>query len=686
MKSRRRAKSKPLAPTPAAVAVAKPASNGCHWWVHVVILLGLLLGNLALYHRTIDLGFLTVDDPDYVQNNTYIEKLNRPNLKFILTKPYAANYAPANLLSYALDVALAGGKKPSAIHLSSVMWHGWVVCMVYLLAFTIRANIFSATAAALLFMLHPAHVEVVAWISSRKDLVATGFAVLSMACYLKARKSCHQGDGTNEKSLSSQGDDNPSNKPAVLCRLGSGTAWYLASLSAFLLGSAAKQSVILLPGVMLVWDILVEKRRSWKMFADKIPFGLITIFFGWMTWHAQPSTNQAPNVFILAATQLANLRLLTGLGQYTLFRPAPDPAAWRLTARIVIILAAVAVWLLPLLLLRARKDKTDPASQTPPPVSFATRPLSLILIALFYWILLNMIPPMVLSFLVPITDRYLFLPSVGICLFLATVPALFSLSPSEGERAGVRGADSVVAPRTKPYAHWLGITLFAAFAAIWATKTCNYVTEWSDPRSVWYGAHFKTKNSQVSQFLGEIYHNAGDRVDAFIKAGAPIQLTNDLPIAQAVLADKERAASLRAEWVGDLSTRTNSTAYRDLLWASAWQQYQDSAAHRGKLSAPNLFMNRGRLLVSQGKFDKAVPEFQIALAFAQTSSYDVIRQESVIHALRAIGTCYWHMRNYKEAVPWFLKAQDIQRKSGKPWIATLDQEVDKIKSLAASQP
>src|SRR5205814_6012875 len=106
--------------------------------------------------------------------------------------PYAANYAHANLLSYSVDVALAKGKSASAVHLSNVLWHGWVICAVYLLALTIRANVAMASIAAGLFMLHPAHVEVVAWISSRKDLVATGFAAISMACYLKYRSSRRQ--------------------------------------------------------------------------------------------------------------------------------------------------------------------------------------------------------------------------------------------------------------------------------------------------------------------------------------------------------------------------------------------------------------------------------------------------------------------------------------------------------------
>ena len=260
-------------------------------------MLALLAVNLLLYHPAIRLGFLSVDDADYVQNNPYIAGFNGDNLRYILTTPYAANYAPANLLSYALDAAVSGGKQPLAFHLSNVLWHGWVACMVYLLAFTIRPGILTAAGAALLFLLHPTHVEVVAWVSSRKDLVATGFAALSMAAYLIYRR-----------------------------RLRLRWWWYAASLAAFLTASAGKQSVLLLPAVMLVWDLLVEKRRAASIAFDKIPFLIVAAFFGWMTWQAQPGTNQARHLFVAAMTQLSDLWLLTGFGQYALYRPAPDPA------------------------------------------------------------------------------------------------------------------------------------------------------------------------------------------------------------------------------------------------------------------------------------------------------------------------------------------------------------------------
>jgi hypothetical protein len=158
---------------------APPDQSRGPWWLHAAVVLGLLLANLALYQRTFSLGFLSLDDPDYIQNNPLLGGPGASNLKRILTEPYFANFAPVNLLSYAVDIALAGGKSAFAIHVSNVLWNGWVVCMVYALAFTLRAEVLTAAAAAFLFLLHPAHVEVAAWISCRKDLIATGFAALS---------------------------------------------------------------------------------------------------------------------------------------------------------------------------------------------------------------------------------------------------------------------------------------------------------------------------------------------------------------------------------------------------------------------------------------------------------------------------------------------------------------------------
>jgi hypothetical protein len=584
------------------------------WVWHAIAIVALLALNYFLYARTLEVGFLSVDDPDYVQNNRFIEDFSRANLKTIFTKPYQANYAPANLLSYSIDVAVAHGKSAPAIHLSNVFWHGFTVLAVYLLAFVLRGEIITASAAALLFLLHPAHVEVVAWISSRKDLVATSFAILSFTCYLLWRRQRHHHPG-----------------------------WYGASLFCFLIAAGAKQSVILLPVVMLVWDLFVEKRIRWAVIFEKTPFVAATLFFGWMTWRAQPSTNQTWHPLMIAATELKNLRLLIGWGDYVLYRPAPDPNAMNAGEQIGLLLLAVFMWIGPVALFLRH------------------RPIRLVLC---WWILIQMIPPMTLNFVVPITDRYLFLSSVGLCILIADLLA--------GLATGIRYA-------------WLpALAGLIALAGFWGKTTSAYVGEWVDPRSVWYGAHLKTSSPQVSQFLGEVYQNAGDRMNGFVKSGAAVDVPSETRLARAIEESGE-LERLRSEWTAGTQPRTNSIAYRDKLYGLAWDQYQEAVAHRGKLSAPNLFMNRGRLLVSEGKYEQAIPEFQTALAFAKESSFYVTRQETSTHALRAIAVAYWNMRKYREAEEWMLKAKEVQRKSGTPWVPTIDKELDQLKTLASTE-
>jgi hypothetical protein len=597
-------------------------------WLHGTVLLLLLTANFVLYYRTTGLGFFSVDDPYYVQNNPSLDGFNQTGLVQILTQPYLANYAPATLLSYALDVAVAGGKSARAAHLSNLLWYAWCVLMVYLLVWTLRAELLTATLAAALFLLHPVHVEVVAWISSRKDLVATGFALLCTTCYLLYRRR-------------------------------SGRWWYVVSLGSFLLAAAAKQSVVVLPAVMLAWDALVERRTHWTMVADKVPFGLIGLVFGLMTWHAQPSSSQHPSAFVLVATLWTNLWLLTGLGQYVLFRPAPNPATWGAVTQACLILAALVVWIAPLGLRRGRNSHIK---------------------ALAYWVLILMVPPMLLNFPVPITDRYLFLASAGVCIALAEL-AVKDWRTHDGPGIPTLAEPDAAARRQRPI---LPMALAVALGVIWAARTSSYLDEWCDPRSVWYAAHLKNPNTQVALFLGEAYQEAGNRIDAFIRGTGALDAPREIRLAQVMRVDPVTEARLVLEWSGRWPSRTNSLAWRDRLWSSAWEEFEEAVKHHGKLVTPNLYLDRGRLLVSQAKYPQAIAEFQIALRHAEACTYKPVRQEARIHVLRAIGVAYWHEQDYPQAVQWYLKAREVQRQSGSIWISTLDDELRRAQALAAA--
>src|ERR1035438_3225123 len=105
----------------AKTALPPPKAVPIACWMHGLAALGLLAICAALYGATLNLGFFSLDDPDYIQNNPFIAALNAANLRHILSAPYFANYAPGHLLSYALDAALAGGKNAWAMHLANVL-------------------------------------------------------------------------------------------------------------------------------------------------------------------------------------------------------------------------------------------------------------------------------------------------------------------------------------------------------------------------------------------------------------------------------------------------------------------------------------------------------------------------------------------------------------------------------------
>src|SRR6266851_1570059 len=86
-----------------------------------------------------------------------------------------------------VDYAL-GGLNAYAFHLSSNLWAGLVAGFVFLIALALTGRRIVAVAAALLFVVHPAHVEAVAWVSSRKDLVSAAFALPSLLAYMRYRR------------------------------------------------------------------------------------------------------------------------------------------------------------------------------------------------------------------------------------------------------------------------------------------------------------------------------------------------------------------------------------------------------------------------------------------------------------------------------------------------------------------
>ncbi|MHC4924769.1 MAG: glycosyltransferase family 39 protein, partial [Planctomycetota bacterium] len=130
-----------------------------------------------------DFGFVNYDDPLVVHENPVT---GWGSLGAAFTELMANAWLPLYALSTAMDNLLFGAESPGAYHLHSLAWHCLNVLLVWLLARRLGLGPTGAAAGALLFGLHPAVTESVAWVASRKDLVSFAFAAGAALVYLDA--------------------------------------------------------------------------------------------------------------------------------------------------------------------------------------------------------------------------------------------------------------------------------------------------------------------------------------------------------------------------------------------------------------------------------------------------------------------------------------------------------------------
>jgi len=150
-----------------------------------LICLTLILAALAVFYQVHRFEFVTFDDPDYVYNNQNIQsEITLQSVKWALTTGSAGNWHPLTWLSHMLDWQLYGNNA-GGHHITNLVFH---IVNILLLFFVLKkmtdAQWPSAFVAAL-FALHPLHVESVAWVSERKDVLSTFFWLLTMWAYVR---------------------------------------------------------------------------------------------------------------------------------------------------------------------------------------------------------------------------------------------------------------------------------------------------------------------------------------------------------------------------------------------------------------------------------------------------------------------------------------------------------------------
>ena len=224
--------------------------------MEILLLSLILLITVIIYFPALQNKFTNWDDGGYVTDNTYIKSLSGENVGYMFTKPIASNFHPLTILSLALNYQVSG-MKPFSYFLVNIIFHLFNIVLTYYFALLILGrNKLLALFVAAIFAVHPMHVESVAWISERKDVLYTFFFLSSMIAWVMF---------ISKKQW----------------------MWYLFSLALFFLAGLSKPSAVVLPLILLLLDFLYKRKFNLQQVAEKIPFFAISIWIGLATIHAQ---------------------------------------------------------------------------------------------------------------------------------------------------------------------------------------------------------------------------------------------------------------------------------------------------------------------------------------------------------------------------------------------------------------
>ncbi len=214
--------------------------------------LALFVVTLITFWPLSEAGFVNYDDPGYVYENSQVAAgLTADGAVWAFTTFHKANWHPLTWLSHMLDVEWFG-MDPGAHHLVNVLLHA--INAVLLLAFLVQTTGRPVPAffVAAFFALHPLHVESVAWVSERKDVLSTFFWFLGLHAY-------------------------------VLWVRGRGLAPYALVVGALLCGLLAKPMVVTFPCVLVLLDVWPLGRTRWAPAARGSPVPPV----GWRTLLAE---------------------------------------------------------------------------------------------------------------------------------------------------------------------------------------------------------------------------------------------------------------------------------------------------------------------------------------------------------------------------------------------------------------
>ena len=637
------------------VAMSERVEKGRERLQLLVICGALILGTLAVYWPALNSEFVDYDDLGYVSENPHVQGgLSWAKVHWAFTTGEQSNWHPLTWLSHALDCQLYG-LKPFGHHFTNLLFHLANTLLLFWVLRRMTGATWSSAFVAALFAWHPAHVESVAWIAERKDVLSAFFWLLTMLAYVKYAQK------TEGKRLASK-------------------VFYGLALLCFALGLMSKPMLVTLPFVLLLMDYWPLRRIYDLRFTiydskngerdgqderfsttslggallEKVPFFLLAAVSSWVTYLVQQKGGSVSTSLTFGA-RVANalVSYVRYLGK--LFWPQnlsvlyPHPGSWPLG----LVMGAAAFILL---------------ASVGANVLWRRRPY---LLVGWFWFLGTLVPVigLVQVGVQSMADRYTYVPAIGVFVMVAwAVPELLTgLSWRRGALTTAAGMSLLgcLVVTSLQVGYWKNSeTLFTR--AVEVTDR-NYLAY--NNLGYYLSNQGKTDeamtNYQKSLEINPNYEEAQNNLGhALAQKGRLQEAISHYEIALRIKPGLAEAHNNLGNALSDLGKQDeaiahyleamriepeNENAYNNLGIARAMQGRLDEStrllteATRLKPMDPNAHSNLGNALAAQNKLQEAMREYEIAL---QLSPDDTKTHNNLGNVLVQLGKPDLAMEHY----------------------------------------
>ena len=533
---------------------------------YLVICFVLILVTFAAFSQVLSYGFIDYDDNDYVTENAYVKAgLTRDSTIWAFTTGHSGNWHPLTWLSHMLDCQLFG-TEAGWHHLTSLVIHIINTILLFAVLEKMTRSLWPSAFVAAAFAIHPLHIESVAWIAERKDVLSTLFWLLTMAAYLRYAK---RPDKVN----------------------------YLLTLVTFALGLMAKPMLVTLPFVFLLldfWPLERFSRRSLRrLVIEKIPFLVLSAISSVVTFLVQQRTGavirieQIPldsrviNAFISYLLYIAKMFWPSRLAVFYPY-PSGKPSIW-LALSAALLLLGISICVIRL------------------------APNRRYLLTVWFWYLGTLVPVIGLVQVgtQAMADRYTYLPYIGIFIIVAW-----------------GGAELLAKWRSRKIA----LTISAALViAAMLVCTRQQVHHWQNSFALFSRAVAVTENNYIAHAgLGKALRAQGKLDEAIKQYHLSLDINKSYDVAHYNLAnalvDKGKFSEAISHYNQALRINPDYTdAHNNLGYALATQGKLDEAivcfrkALQLKTDDASTHYNLGYAFQLKGRLDEAINEYRRAL-------------------------------------------------------------------------